>query len=74
MFDARLEVGAVERLEIDTDLRYVVERGELEVHYQPIVSLTDALPKWRRLCGDSIRCAGLMAPAQFMLRADRADR
>ncbi|MGH8918162.1 MAG: putative bifunctional diguanylate cyclase/phosphodiesterase, partial [Actinomycetes bacterium] len=38
--DMRLE--AVTRLEIKTDLRRAVERGELAVHYQPVLSLASA--------------------------------
>jgi diguanylate cyclase (GGDEF)-like protein len=53
LFDASMAVPAIERLEVETDLRHAVERGEFRVHYQPIVELTtgqmtevEALVRW----------------------------
>jgi diguanylate cyclase (GGDEF)-like protein/PAS domain S-box-containing protein len=53
LFDPRLELRAMERLELETDLRQALARGEFRVHYQPIVSLHDetivgveALVRW----------------------------
>jgi hypothetical protein len=39
MFDRRMHEEAIARLEIENDLRGAVERGELLLHYQPIMSL-----------------------------------
>ena len=54
LFDAGMGVRAAERLSIETDLRRGIERGEFEVHYQPIVDLptgdiveVEALCRWR---------------------------
>jgi diguanylate cyclase (GGDEF)-like protein/PAS domain S-box-containing protein len=53
LFDPHLEVRAMERLELETDLRHALVRGEFRVHYQPIVSLeqetvagVEALVRW----------------------------
>jgi diguanylate cyclase (GGDEF)-like protein/PAS domain S-box-containing protein len=55
IFDAALHDAAVSRLKLENDLRRAVERGELLLHYQPIVSLQtralegfEALVRWRR--------------------------
>ncbi|HEY3058407.1 MAG TPA: EAL domain-containing protein [Chloroflexota bacterium] len=54
-YDARLQKMAMERLELETDLRQALELDQLELHYQPILSLQDgrvaeveALVRWRR--------------------------
>ena len=55
VFDATMHASAVARLRLESDLRRAVERGELLLHYQPIVSLQtrgadgfEALLRWRR--------------------------
>ncbi|HEV7766196.1 MAG TPA: EAL domain-containing protein [Thermoanaerobaculia bacterium] len=55
VFDAAMHARAVELLQFETDLRRAIERGELRVHYQPIVSLrtgrvhgVEALVRWQR--------------------------
>lgn len=52
-FDENMNKKAVELLEIENDLRYAVERNELELHYQPQLSTTgcdiqgvEALLRW----------------------------
>jgi diguanylate cyclase (GGDEF)-like protein/PAS domain S-box-containing protein len=54
-FDQSLEENARERLEVETALRLALERGEFQVYYQPILSLTEgrvveveALVRWAR--------------------------
>lgn len=51
-----MERDALERLELEADLRKALERNEFRLVYQPIVSLSDgqiveveALARWRRL-------------------------
>jgi len=53
VYDASLETQAIERLDLEMDLRRAIERNELDVHYQPIVRLGDehvveveALARW----------------------------
>jgi len=59
------------RLELAADLRGVIERGELRLHYQPIVSLetgrmdeVEALVRWDH------PQRGLVSPAQFIPLAE----
>ena len=55
IFDEQLRLSAVARLRTEADLEGAQERGELELAFQPIVSLSDgatvgreALLRWRR--------------------------
>ncbi len=44
VFDSALHAEVVNRMTLESDLRFAVERGELTVHYQPIVALNTLLP------------------------------
>jgi diguanylate cyclase (GGDEF)-like protein len=62
---------SVSRLELDTALHHVVERGEIEVVYQPLVNLSDqrfvgaeALARWNH------PDHGVLLPAQFIQLAE----
>ncbi|MDQ2730701.1 MAG: EAL domain-containing protein [Armatimonadota bacterium] len=53
VFVPEMEVGVRARFELETDMRWAVERGEFQLHYQPIVSLStgriagfEALSRW----------------------------
>jgi diguanylate cyclase (GGDEF)-like protein/PAS domain S-box-containing protein len=53
VFDRTMHAQALERLQMETDLRRALVRGEFRLHYQPIVSLTrgtitgvEALLRW----------------------------
>ena len=46
IFDTSMLAAAEERLLIESDLRRAIERQELRLHYQPIVTLSD-----QQLCG-----------------------
>jgi diguanylate cyclase (GGDEF)-like protein/PAS domain S-box-containing protein len=67
VFDREMHAHAMNLLHIETDLRRAVERDELRLHYQPIVSLADeqvigfeALVRWQH----SER--GLVSPMDFI--------
>jgi diguanylate cyclase (GGDEF)-like protein len=65
--DPMMHTAAVNRLRLEDDLRQAANRGELQVYYQPIVSLHDghlsgfeALIRWQR------PDFGLVAPGEFI--------
>ena len=72
LFDVdRMGGRSVGRLDLDTALHHVVERGEVEIHYQPLVSLADrsiigaeALVRWNH------PDHGLLLPNQFIQLAE----
>jgi predicted signal transduction protein with EAL and GGDEF domain len=67
MCDLTMHAAAVSRLKLESDLRQAVTRGELLIHYQPIVSLRngclvgfEALVRWQR------PGFGLVPPLEFI--------
>ncbi|MEA2525692.1 MAG: hypothetical protein QOF73_2919 [Thermomicrobiales bacterium] len=67
LFDTAMGAAALRRLELETDLRHAIDRGEFEVHYQPTIELEsgrlasmEALVRWRH----PVR--GLVAPVEFI--------
>ena len=71
VFDATMHERAVERLQLETDLRHALERDEFRLQYQPIVSLRDhrvigfeALVRWQH------PERGLLSPAAFLTLAE----
>ena len=72
LFDRRRCAAALgARLRIERALRGAVERGELHVHYQPIVDLRRvAVAASRRWCAGSTPSAALIAPADFIPLAE----
>ena len=67
LFDEKLEVIAIKRLEAETELRRALAKDELDVFFQPIVSLSDgrlrgaeALMRWHH------PERGLVGPAEFI--------
>jgi diguanylate cyclase (GGDEF)-like protein/PAS domain S-box-containing protein len=77
LFDPSLESHALERLELESDLRLALARNELELVYQPILTLIDgrireveALLRWNH------PERGMVAPGTFYsdCRVDRAHR
>jgi len=73
MFDEGLRRRAADRVQTESDLEGALERRELELVFQPIVSLSDgatvgheALLRWRRLGGRAIN------PAEFIPVAEES--
>ena len=71
VFDAAMQELAIERLQMETDLRRAIERQEFRVYYQPIVSLAtariigfEALLRWQH------PERGLVPPNQFITTAE----
>ncbi len=67
VFDYSLRDRALQRLELETDLRRALERGEFEVYYQPITSLPlgtlagfEALARWNH------PIKGAIGPSDFI--------
>ena len=67
VFEPEMRRTAVTRLELESDMPAAVERGEFELHYQPIINFTDckttgfeALLRWRH------PAYGLLQPGQFL--------
>jgi diguanylate cyclase (GGDEF)-like protein/PAS domain S-box-containing protein len=71
VFDPSRDAHALERLELENDLRKAIERDELRVHYQPVFSLVsdhiagmEALLRWEH------PERGTMSPAEFIPLAE----
>jgi EAL domain-containing protein (putative c-di-GMP-specific phosphodiesterase class I) len=71
LFDLALQSPTVGHLQLNTDLRYAVERQGLQLHYQPIVSLQsgqitgmEALVRWPH------PERGFISPAEFIPLAE----
>jgi len=71
VFDATMNARALERLELEADLRRALRRGEFEVYYQPKVDLAtgrlaglEALVRWRH----PVR--GVVGPGTFIPLAE----
>jgi predicted signal transduction protein with EAL and GGDEF domain len=71
IFDATMHGNAIERLQLESDLRRAIDRLEFRLQYQPIVSLRDhrivgfeALIRWQH------PEQGLLAPSVFLKVAE----
>jgi diguanylate cyclase (GGDEF)-like protein len=71
LFEESMHKAALERLVLESDLRSAVDRGELELHYQPVVELAtrrivgaEALLRWRH------PERGIVSPAEFIPLAE----
>jgi len=67
VFEARMRTAAVERSGLRTDLGWALERGQLEVHYQPVIDIVsgaiagfEALLRWHH------PRRGLLLPGEFI--------
>ncbi len=71
LFEPSMSDQTLERLDLENDLRAALERGELRVHYQPIVALDrdsivgfEALVRWQH------PTRGLVPPLSFIPMAE----
>jgi diguanylate cyclase (GGDEF)-like protein len=71
IFDPDMQAESLARVVVESQLHHAVERGELLLMYQPVVSLAageiqgfEALIRWRH------PTRGLLAPAHFLAAAD----
>src|SRR6267378_3537004 len=71
VFDADMRASLVARLQVETDLRHALDRGEFRNFYQPIVALDsgrivgfEALLRWQH------PTRGLIGPEEFILVAE----
>ena len=67
VFTKELRARFLERVKLEVDLRFAIDRGELSMHYQPLVSLSDgglmgfeALLRWNH------HEMGMISPAKFI--------
>ncbi|MDY7024162.1 MAG: bifunctional diguanylate cyclase/phosphodiesterase, partial [Cyanobacteriota bacterium] len=67
VFDAAMRTDSLKRLQIQTDLRWAIEREEFQLYYQPIIELKtqkitgfEALLRWERPKN------GFISPAEFI--------
>ncbi|HZV59650.1 MAG TPA: GGDEF domain-containing phosphodiesterase, partial [Candidatus Eremiobacteraceae bacterium] len=67
LFDAKMRANVMARLQLETDLRHALERGEFRNFYQPIVNLAsgeiagfEALLRWQH------PTRGLLGPIEFI--------
>jgi diguanylate cyclase (GGDEF)-like protein len=74
VFEPSMRAEVLERLELEADLRRAEERGELEVHFQPLVELDggalagfEALIRWRH------PERGLVPPLAFIPLAEESE-
>ncbi len=74
VFDLAMHASAVERLELETDLRRALERDEFLLHYQPVLRVEDqrivgfeALLRWRH------PRRGMVDPAAFIAVAEETN-
>ncbi|HEU4656169.1 MAG TPA: EAL domain-containing protein [Capillimicrobium sp.] len=74
VFEPSMRAEVLERLELEADLRRAEQRGELEVHYQPLIELDggalagfEALVRWRH------PERGLVPPLAFIPLAEESE-
>ena len=67
IFDQKMHVRAVTRLQLETDLRFAIERNEFELYYQPIIGLDSAsLVGFEALVRWNHPQRGLVPPDEFI--------
>ena len=70
-FDDSMRAAAVERLQLDAELRRALERGEFELHYQPLLNIgTGALVGLESLIRWNHPVRGMVPPNEFIPAAE----
>ncbi len=71
IFDAKMHARALERMRLEIDMKRAIERKQIQLHYQPIISLEtghlagfEALARWQH------NGRGAISPAQFIPLAE----
>ncbi|MBS3942253.1 MAG: EAL domain-containing protein, partial [Actinobacteria bacterium] len=73
VFETSMHVRVVERLELEADLAMALGRQQLEVHYQPIVALSDQrITSYEALLRWNHPTRGLVGPNRFIPLAERS--
>ncbi len=71
IFDLGMHTRAVEALQLENDLRHGIEKGDVQPHYQPIVSLqTGAVTGFEALARWQHPERGLVSPVDFIPLAE----
>jgi predicted signal transduction protein with EAL and GGDEF domain len=71
VFDAFMNIAALERLDLEADLRRATERGEFAVHYQPQLELSNGrIAGWEALVRWMHPTRGPISPAAFLPAAE----
>ena len=67
IFDQKMHIRAVTRLQLETDLRFAIERSEFDLFYQPIIALDSAtLVGFEALVRWNHPQRGLVPPNEFI--------
>ncbi len=67
IFDQKMHIRAVTRLQLETDLRFAIERNEFDLFYQPIIALDNAsLTGFEALVRWNHPQRGLVPPNEFI--------
>jgi diguanylate cyclase (GGDEF)-like protein len=71
LFEPSMSDQTIERIDLETDLRQGIERGELRLHYQPLIDLaTDRIVGFEALVRWQHPLRGLMPPVAFIPLAE----
>jgi diguanylate cyclase (GGDEF)-like protein len=67
LFDHRMHSDVVDRLQLETDLRHAIDRGEMRVYYQPIVDTqTQSILGFESLLRWQHPVRGMISPMEFI--------
>ena len=71
VFEKRFRQSTLSPIDLDTDLRRALDRDEMELHYQPIISMRDrSISGFEALLRWSHRSRGAISPNEFIPLAE----